>query len=190
MLNITSSLASIGQILRTSNSKPTATPSTTPAPSNNIASTASISDQGQAMLAQSRMSTQQNAITEQARLEEEARTQFAVPQWLADMNPAPYLNAELGGSEWSSTQNSAEKMSWWASLSPTQQQDRLAFQEKLHNYYAQFVAEQQFVSEAERYQRMIGDAVSSQKMQAQFREIILGDRQMVGLSAQFNWTIN
>jgi hypothetical protein len=37
---------------------------------------------------------------------------------------------------------------------------------------------------------MIGDAASSQKMQAQFREIILGDRQMVGLSAQFNWTIN
>ena len=189
MLNMTSSLASIGQILRTSNSKPTATPSTTPTHSNNLASTASISDQGQAMLAQSRMSTQQNAITEQARLEEEARTQFAVPQWLADMNPAPYLSAELGGSEWSTTQNSAENMSWWTSLDPSQQQGRLEFQEKLHGYYTQFVDEQNFVSEAERYQRMIGDATSSQKMHAQFQEIILGDKRMVELADLINWKI-
>ncbi len=113
MLNMISSLASLSQTLRTSHSKPTAADSSTHTPqSSPSASTASISEQGQAMLVQSRMATQQNATAEQARLAEEARAQFAVPKWLAEMNPAPYLNAELGGSEWSGTQNSPEKMSW------------------------------------------------------------------------------
>ncbi len=189
MLNITTSLVSLGQILRANNSKPAVALPSTPASIRNPASAASISDQGQAMLAQSRMATQQNQTTEQAQLEEEVRAQFAVPQWLADMNPAPYLSAELGGSEWSTTQNSAENMSWWTSLNSSQQQGRLEFQEKLHGYYTQFVDEQNFVSEAERYQRMIGDATSSQKMHAQFQEIILGDKRMVELADLINWKI-
>ena len=190
MLNMISSLASLSQTLRTSHSKPTAADSSTHTPqSSPSASTASISEQGQAMLVQSRMATQQTATAEQARLAEEARAQFAVPKWLAEMNPAPYLNAELGGSEWSGTQNSPEKMSWWASLSPEQQHSRLEFQEKLHGYYAQFVDEQKFSSEAERYQRMIGDAASSQRMHNQFREIILGDKRMIELASSMNWQI-
>lgn len=180
MLNVTSSLASLGQVLRASIGKPAINPSAA-SQTHSQASTASISDQGQAMLAQS--------LTEQTSLEEEARAQFAVPKWLADMNPAPYLSAELGGSEWSTTQNSVEKMSWWASLGPIQQQDRLEFQEKLHSYYTQFVDEQKFTSEAERYQRMIGDTASSQKIHTQFREIILGDKRMIELASAISWAI-
>ena len=74
MLNMISSLASLSQTLRTSHSKPTAADSSTHTPqSSPSASTASISEQGQAMLVQSRMATQQNATAEQARLAEEAR---------------------------------------------------------------------------------------------------------------------
>jgi hypothetical protein len=58
-----------------------------------------------------------------------------------------------------------------------------------HGYYAQFVDEQKFSSEAERYQRMIGDAASSQRMHNQFREIILGDKRMIELASSINWSI-
>ena len=46
-----------------------------------------------------------------------------------------------------------------------------------------------FSSSAERYQRMIGDAASSQRAcNNQFREIILGDKR-IELASSMNWQI-
>ena len=83
MLNITTSLASLGQILRANNSKPAVTLPSTPASTRNPASAASISDQGQAMLAQEAA----KGATSSAMQGELPVEMYQIPPWLASVLP-------------------------------------------------------------------------------------------------------
>ncbi len=180
MLNITTSLAGLGQILRANNSKPAVTPSFTPASTRNLASAASISDQGQAMLAQE---AAKGAISSAVQGELPVEM-YQIPPWLASVLPMtggelPKLLNGFGDSH--VTLNKSF-------LYDGKDQERADYTKMFNMHWENILQEHNINTTEDFYQKIIVDKKFSENIHQQLKEVIQGDRQMMGLAAKFNWT--
>ena len=180
MLNITTSLASLGQILRANNSKPAVTLPSTPASIRNPTSAASISDQGQAMLAQDAAKIPASSAM-QGELPVEM---YQIPPWLASVLPMtggelPKLLNGFGDSH--VTLNKSF-------LYDGKDQERADYTKMFNMHWENILQEHNINTTEDFYQKIIVDKKFGENIHQQLKEVIQGDRQMMGLAAKFNWT--
>ena len=180
MLNVLPSLSDISRVLRPSGSKSAIASSTSV---NSIAtakpSTVKISDQGRAIASQAATRIDD---AEQARLFEEVKMFCAIPKWYAEMMPALYAECGEGGNL-----NTPERKAWFENVSS--EASRVAYLEKLQDYYQKFLTEEGITSREQHYKVMVEDDGNSARMHEKFREIILGDKRMIELANAIKWPV-
>lgn len=181
MLNVTASLASLGQVLRASTGKPAINLSAA-SQTHSQASTASISDQGQAMLAQDAAKSAASSTVQG----EWPVEMYQIPRWLASVLPmtgsdSPKLLSGFGDSHITLNRNF---------LSDGKDQERADYVKQFNVHWGNILQEHGIYTPEDFYQRMIVDKKSSENIHQQLKEIIQGDRQMMGLAAKFNWAVD
>ena len=96
----------------------------------------------------------------------------------------PALYAECGEGD---NLNTPERKAWFENVSS--EASRVAYLEKLQDYYQKFLTEEGITSREQHYKVMVEDDGNSARMHEKFREIILGDKRMIELANAIKWPV-